>query len=276
MCGYTTLRTALAAMAASTAEPPAFSTSMPAAEARAWGHVTMPRKARVTGRPVITRMPQTLTARPAIRPRGGTQGTRGWRSPSIRRRHVLFGLGEPHGFPDLGQVARVVVPVEVEHGIDEHRDRDLVRAHELLEQRDARLAREVGIAQRLEVGEHLPALRVERGGQLPDSKVLARGRHVGIARLDVDQWQIAVGEALEKRHRIPPFLEQEVAQHLSRGPLAGRCRAIRMGLESLELAAQIRPGGLRFPSQLSDGLVSHGPPPQSVASIQISARGLPL
>lgn len=35
MCGYTTFRTALVAMAASTAEPPARSAPIPAAEARA-------------------------------------------------------------------------------------------------------------------------------------------------------------------------------------------------------------------------------------------------
>jgi len=39
-------------MAASTAEPPARSTSLPAAEAKLWGEVTMPRRLRVAGRPV--------------------------------------------------------------------------------------------------------------------------------------------------------------------------------------------------------------------------------
>src|SRR4029079_16557964 len=52
MCGYTTARTALAAIAASTAEPPPRNTSTPAADASECGDVTMPEGARVTGRPV--------------------------------------------------------------------------------------------------------------------------------------------------------------------------------------------------------------------------------
>jgi hypothetical protein len=44
---------ALAAIAASTAEPPARSTSAPALEASECGDVTMPRVANVTGRPVL-------------------------------------------------------------------------------------------------------------------------------------------------------------------------------------------------------------------------------
>src|SRR5712691_6311869 len=52
MCGWTTDSTALAAMAASTAEPPAFSTSTPASEASGCGQVTMPRGASVGGRPM--------------------------------------------------------------------------------------------------------------------------------------------------------------------------------------------------------------------------------
>ena len=43
---------ALAAIAASTAEPPAFRISTPASEARAWGQATIPRGASVGGRPM--------------------------------------------------------------------------------------------------------------------------------------------------------------------------------------------------------------------------------
>src|SRR5687768_7731530 len=106
MCGYATLSTALAAIAASTAEPPARSASAPAADASACGHATMPRNASVGAR---------------------------------RGLHHL----ETDRAPDLRDLARVVVPVIVEHGADEHRDRDLVGAHELLEQRDLRLAPEI-------------------------------------------------------------------------------------------------------------------------------------
>src|SRR6185437_131250 len=50
MCGYTTARTAAAAMAASTAEPPACSACTPAWEASVCGEATMPRYASVAGR----------------------------------------------------------------------------------------------------------------------------------------------------------------------------------------------------------------------------------
>jgi hypothetical protein len=41
-------------MAASTADPPALSSSTPASDAAAWGHATMPFAALVAGRPVST------------------------------------------------------------------------------------------------------------------------------------------------------------------------------------------------------------------------------
>src|SRR5262245_43147495 len=120
MCGYTTPRAALAAIAASTAEPPAFSASTPAPDASACGHVTMPRNASVGGREIVRS-----------------------RSPA---RDSLRRLGKPHRRADLGDLAGVVVPVVVEHRADEHRDRDLVRAHECPEERDAGLLHEVRVA----------------------------------------------------------------------------------------------------------------------------------
>src|SRR5215831_17649913 len=47
---------------------------------------------------------------------------------------------EPSCLPDLLELAGMVVPVIVEHGAEVHVDRDLVRAHELLEEGNARLA----------------------------------------------------------------------------------------------------------------------------------------
>jgi hypothetical protein len=61
MCGYTTAKTALAAIAASTAEPPARKMSTPALEASACGDVTIPRGASVTGRPVRMSIGMSLT-----------------------------------------------------------------------------------------------------------------------------------------------------------------------------------------------------------------------
>src|SRR5262249_19168861 len=129
MCGYTTASTAPAAMAASTAEPPAARTSAPASEARACGHATIPDRAEPGARPAVRTRPP----------------------PSGR----LLLVGEADRLADLGDLAGVIVPVVVEHGADEHRDRDLVGAHELLEQRDARLALEVGVADGVEIREDL-------------------------------------------------------------------------------------------------------------------------
>src|SRR5262245_23538267 len=50
------------------------------------------------------------------------------------------GAAEPDGVPDLLDLPGVVVPVVVEHRAEVHVERDLVRAHELLEEGDARLA----------------------------------------------------------------------------------------------------------------------------------------
>src|SRR5262249_33582142 len=88
-------------MAASTAEPPAFRISTPASDASAWGHVTIPRKARVDGRP---------DSRKLTRARG--VGSRAARVPQV----------ELH--PDVGPRVAVVVrdlhepaaPVQVEGG----------------------------------------------------------------------------------------------------------------------------------------------------------------
>src|SRR5262245_52945322 len=192
MCGYTTLRTALAAMAASTAEPPALRTSVPASEASACGQTTIPRNASVAGRPVVR----------AAAPRG--EGER------------LLRVRQADRLADLGELAGVVVPVIVEHRADEHRDRDLVGAHELLEQRDARLAPEVGVAQAVEVGVQIAALGVEPVHQLLDIHLLPLGRHVRVAGLHVDERQVPLSERLEQRARLEAGLEQQMTQDLAR------------------------------------------------------------
>src|SRR5712691_8545723 len=68
MCGYSTESAAPAAIAASTAEPPARSASTPAAEASECGEATMPLGAIVAGLPVC----MGNTARSALR-RAGQQ-----------------------------------------------------------------------------------------------------------------------------------------------------------------------------------------------------------
>src|SRR5262249_16521775 len=68
MCGYTTLSTALAAMAASTAEPPAFRTSTPASDASACGDDTIPRNPSVSGRPVSSAPSSKRELHPVLSP----------------------------------------------------------------------------------------------------------------------------------------------------------------------------------------------------------------
>src|SRR5713101_5731718 len=108
-------------------------------------------------------------------PRAGGEG-------SSRERRWLLGLGKADRFADLAELAGVVVPVVVEHRADEHRDRDLIGTHELLEERDAGFALEVGITQPFEVAKDLPALAVERARELLKRHLLALGRHVGAPR----------------------------------------------------------------------------------------------
>jgi hypothetical protein len=77
-----TLKVALVAMAASTAEPPAFRISTPASDARACGHATMPRGASVGGRPVsisimVISSCRTKTPEQALLPGPVLQGLHG-------------------------------------------------------------------------------------------------------------------------------------------------------------------------------------------------------
>src|SRR5215471_15863989 len=232
MCGYTTLRTALAATAASTAEPPARRTSRPAPDASACGHATMPRNASVAGRALVRNAPPART-----------------RSP---------GLGEADRGADLGDLPRVVVPVIVEHRADEHRNRDLVGAHELLEQRNAGFPFEIALAELLEILEQLAPLGVERAGEILERHLLALRRHVGVAPLALDDRQLRVGKTLQERHGLPALLEQEVAQHLAGGPLARRVGSLRVGLHVRELTAQVRPRRLRLRLEIAHRCRRHG------------------
>src|SRR5262245_25945496 len=74
---------------------------------------------------------------------------------------------EANGVTDLLDLARVVVPVVVEHRTQIHVERDLVRAHELLEEGDARLALvELAFLEPVDVLEHPPPLSVQRVPEL--------------------------------------------------------------------------------------------------------------
>ncbi len=75
---------------------------------------------------------------------------------------ALFRVGQAGGLADLGKLPRVIVPVVAEQGAHVCRDRHLFGVHDALEERDARLALEVRVTQRLQIAEHLLPLRVER------------------------------------------------------------------------------------------------------------------
>src|SRR5437763_8198327 len=69
MCGYSTDSAAPAAIAASTAEPPARSASTPAAEASECGEATMPLGASVAGLPVCMGNTARSASRQPVQPR---------------------------------------------------------------------------------------------------------------------------------------------------------------------------------------------------------------
>jgi hypothetical protein len=75
-------------------------------------------------------------------------------------------VGQAVGLPDLGDLARVIVPAVVEHRRHVHRQQDLVGPHELLEQRDLRLAVEISLAEGLQLVEDVAPLGLERLPQL--------------------------------------------------------------------------------------------------------------
>ena len=50
----------------------------------------------------------------------------------------LFGLGQADGVPDFRDLTRVISTVAIEQRAGEHRDRELIRSHELLQDRDRR------------------------------------------------------------------------------------------------------------------------------------------
>src|SRR5437016_14673556 len=52
-------------------------------------------------------------------------------------------------------------------------------------------------------------------------------------------------------------LEEQVAEHLARGPLAGLVRAVYAGLHVLELLVEMVPGGLGLLPELGYGCARH-------------------
>src|SRR5262249_60043261 len=86
----------------------------------------------------------------------------------------LPGSWQTGGLANLGELAGVIVPVEVEERADVLRERDLLGAHELLEERNPRLARlQLVIRERRDHDEHLAALLVDGVDELLEAHALA-------------------------------------------------------------------------------------------------------
>src|SRR5215510_8202070 len=137
---------------------------------------------------------------------------------------------------DLRELAGVIVPVVVEQRTDVHRNRDLIGPHELLEERDARLALESPFLESVNVGEHSTALSVERLSELPERHLPALLVEVGVPGKDLDERIIALCERAEDLHGVKSRLEEQMREHLARGPLARRIGALHVCIHSLELA----------------------------------------
>src|SRR5262245_59122663 len=152
------------------------------------------------------------------------------------------GAAEPDGLQDLLELACVVVPVVVVHGAQEHVDRDLVRAHELLEEGDASLALvEFPLFEPVDIVEQAAALGVQRVPELGERHLPALVVEEGGSGVNLDQGVAALREARERSRRVEARLEEEVREHLTRGPLARGVGTLHVGVHAVELAAQVLP-----------------------------------
>jgi hypothetical protein len=80
--------------------------------------------------------------------------------------------------------------VVIEHGAEIDGDRDLIRAHECLEDGDTGLARKIGFRQRLHVGEHGAMLLLQRGHEVRHRHPPPLIRHVVMARVQLEHGKI--------------------------------------------------------------------------------------
>src|SRR5262249_33591168 len=115
-----------------------------------------------------------------------------------RTRSRLLRFGQADRLPDLGDLPRVVVPVVLEQRAHEGGNVDLLDSHDLLEERNARLALEVGLAQGVEVVHHVALLALERGAELLEGHGLAVRRHLGVSRIDVTTGRSLVAKVLRR------------------------------------------------------------------------------
>src|SRR5438552_777597 len=170
---------------------------------------------------------------------------------------LLLG-GEADGLADLGELAGVVVPVELEERPHEGRDVDLVDSHDLLEEGNARLAPEIGLAESVEIEGDFAALRVEGVHELLERHGLAPAAHIREARIDLHEGQILVGEGLEEGNGLPAGLEEKVREDLARRPFPGGVGRLHVRAHALELALEMGPALVDAGPEIVGLRVRHG------------------
>src|SRR6516164_2989059 len=118
---------------------------------------------------------------------------------------------EADGLADFLELARVVVPVIVEHGAEVHVDRDLVRTHELLEEGNTRLAPlEGGLLKPFDVLQNAAALGIQRVRELGERHLSALFVEERGPGFDLYDRVLAFREGSERGRGVEARLEEEV------------------------------------------------------------------
>src|SRR2546425_7933800 len=118
---------------------------------------------------------------------------------------------EADGLPDFLELARVVVPVIVEHGTEVHVHRDLVRAHELLEEGNTRLAPLEGwLLKPFDVLQDAAALGIQRVRELGERHLSALFVEECVTGSDLYDRIVVFREGGERGRRVEARLEEEV------------------------------------------------------------------
>src|SRR6185369_7523028 len=127
-----------------------------------------------------------------------------------------------------------------------------------LEDRDARLALEIALAEPFQIVDNVAPLAFQGIGELLEGHGLALGGEIGVAGPDIDDGQVLVREALEDGDGLPSGLEEEVTEHFPRRPLPGPVALVQMRLHAVELRPELRPRLVRDGSELLHLGMRHG------------------
>src|SRR5207245_567968 len=166
---------------------------------------------------------------------------------------------EADGLPDFLELARVVVPVIVEHGAEIHVDRDLVRAHELLEEGNTRLAPLEGrLVKPFDVVQDTAVLGIQRVPKLRERQLSALFVEECVPGGYLYDGIVAFREGGERGRGVEARLEEQVREHLARRPLTRGVRTLHVGVHALELAAQVLGGRVNPAPKVLRVLAGHG------------------